>query len=96
VSAVVVVLLMRGRSGLGRRLRFGGLIAWHGRRIKHHAIELDRLLGMRLKWRNHHAEGKSQDRKTLHRSSPILCTLLCTRLKRKNRKFPKEWQGTFA
>jgi hypothetical protein len=38
-------------------------------------IELDRLLGMRLKWRNHHAEGKSQDRKTLHRSSPILCTL---------------------
>jgi hypothetical protein len=75
VSAVVVVLLMRGRSGLGRRLRFGGLIAWHGRRIKHHAIELDRLLGVRLKRRNHHAEGKSQDRKTLHRSSPILCTL---------------------
>jgi hypothetical protein len=46
---------------------------------------------MGLKWRNHHTEGKGQDRKTLHRSSPIFCKLL----KRNNRKFPLQWQGTF-
>jgi hypothetical protein len=44
-----------------------------------------------LKWRNKHAKGKDQDGKALHRSSPIFCTLL----KRNNRKFPDQWQGTF-
>jgi len=96
VSAVVVVLLMRGRSGLGRRLRFGGLIAWHGRRIKHHAIELDRLLGMRLKWRTITPREKARTARRFIAVLRFCARCLCTRLKRKNRKFPKEWQGTFA
>ena|ERR1700704_445727 len=96
MTLVMVVLLMRRRSGFcrrrrRRRLRLGSLIALRRRRIEHHAVEFYRLLGVSLKWRNKHAKGKDQDGKALHRSSPIFCTLL----KRNNRKFPDQWQGTF-
>jgi hypothetical protein len=93
ITVVVVVLLMRGRFGLGcrRRRRLRSLIALRRRRIKYHAVELYRVLGVSLEWRDDHTKGKGQDRKTLHRSSPIFCMLL----KRNNRKFPHQWQGTF-
>lgn len=71
---VVVVLLMSGRLGLGRRL-LGRLIALRVAlcrgRIEDHAVKFHRLLGVSLKGRNKDANVKSQDRKTLHRSSPI-------------------------
>jgi hypothetical protein len=68
---VVVVLLMRGRFGLGcrRRRRLRSLIALRRRRIKYHAVELNRLLGVSLVWRDEHTKGKGQDRKTHHRIS---------------------------
>ena len=71
ITVVVVVLLMRGRFGLGcrRRRRLRSLIALRRRRIKYHAVELYRLLGVSLEWRDDHTKGKGQDRKTHHRIS---------------------------
>ena len=66
-------------------------MALRGRWIKNHAVEFYRLLGMSLERRSNDADGKGQDRKTLHRTSPVICT----RLMGKNRKFLEEWKGTF-
>jgi hypothetical protein len=71
MTVMLLVPLMRGCSGFGcrRRPRCRGLIALRRRRIKHHAVEFYRLLGVGLEWRNDHAKGKGQNCKTFHRIS---------------------------